>query len=173
MFTKIVVPLDGTPEAEAALEPAVNLSRSLNATLYLLRVAYPQVPISYPELVVDYGDYYASELNSEYKQKNEEAYHYLDRLQANMLDKGLNCIKAVQVGKPSEEIVKYAQQIEASMLVMATHARSMLGKFFLGSVAEEVLRHSNVPVLMIHAATPDNKDTAKTENKHGRFTVIR
>lgn len=55
----------------------------------------------------------------------------------------------VLIGKPAEEIVAYAQKVEAQMIVMATHGYSGLEHVLLGSTTEAVLRHSKCPVLSI------------------------
>jgi hypothetical protein len=58
------------------------------------------------------------------------------------------------IGDPAGEIIYYAKKVKASMLVMATHARSRFGQLLLGSVAEEIVSHSNLPVLMVHTGLP-------------------
>jgi len=62
----------------------------------------------------------------------------------------LKCVKLVHEGNPGLVIAGYAQALQASMLVMATHARNSAGRALLGSVADEVMRVSNLPVLMVN-----------------------
>jgi len=52
-------------------------------------------------------------------------------------------------GETAETILKYAKEADISMICMSTHGRSGLGRTILGSVADEVLRNSHLPVLLI------------------------
>jgi nucleotide-binding universal stress UspA family protein len=56
---------------------------------------------------------------------------------------------AIRSGRPDEEIVAAARDAGADLIAMSTHGRSGLGRLLFGSVAEQVLRHADVPVLMI------------------------
>ena len=152
---KLVVALDGSLEAEVALEPAFYLARQLGATIYLVRVLQPLVPVDYvlfrnkPTLLDDYME------DEKNKKQREEANHYLEKLQAQLLARNVNCVKAMLIGEPSREILYYAKKVKASMLVMATHARSRFGQLLLGSVAEEIVNRTNLPVLMVHTGLPN------------------
>lgn len=152
---KLVVALDGSLEAEVALEPAFYLARQLGATIYLARVMQPLVPVDYilfrnkPDLLDDAMD------DEKNKKQREEANQYLEKLQAHLLARNVNCVKALLIGEPAGEIMYYAKKVKASMLVMATHARSRFGQLLLGSVAEEIVNHSNLPVLMVHTGLPN------------------
>jgi nucleotide-binding universal stress UspA family protein len=151
---RLVVTLDGSLEAEVAVEAALYLGNQMNATLYLLRIVMPFVPVEYIEVDLKRGEFASPEVKDQTHKRREAAYKYLDKLQAQLLAKGLNCVKAVQMGNPPDEILHYAQDVEASMLVMATHARGRVGQFLLGSMAEQVLRRSHLPVLMVRTALP-------------------
>ena len=150
---RLLVTLDGTPEAEAALEPACEMAQKLGLTLYLLQV----VKASFPVEVGYFGPGYID--SDEAKVKKEEAYSYLDQVQARLAAKCRDIVKAVRVGDPVKEIVDYSNQIGASMLVMVTHARGTIGRYFIGSVSEEVMRQTHLPVMMVHphvyAKTPE------------------
>ncbi len=145
---RIVVTLDGSPEGEAALEPALEMARLTSATVYLLRVV--------PLLVVsEYsGSWYMYDLDEQGQARREEAYQYLDKIQERFATEGLSCVKVVRVGFPPDEIVDYVTKLKASAIVMATHARGRLGQVVLGTVAGEVVRHSNLPVMLVHTAQP-------------------
>ncbi len=143
----IVVTLDGSPEAEAALEPATELARALNSTLHLLEVVTPVVPINYSGIAISY---YKENSEEQVASLRKEANEYLNKMQARVLEKGLDCIKTVREGDPATEIVDYASKVPASILVMATHARGRVGDILLGSVAEKVMRQTHLPVMMVN-----------------------
>ncbi|NND37905.1 MAG: universal stress protein, partial [Gammaproteobacteria bacterium] len=62
---------------------------------------------------------------------------------------GVDAVCNVLIGKPSEQIVEYANEIGAEVIVMTTHGYSGIEHVVLGSTTESVLRHSNCPVLSI------------------------
>lgn len=158
--TRVVVTLDGTPEAEAVIEPATQLALSMGASVYLISVALPYVPMEYGDLSASY----AFDPEQETQARREEAYAYLDKIQDQITAKGLNCVKVVRVGNPAEEITDYAQKVQASLLVMATHARRRVGQVLLGSVAEDVMRESHLPVMMVHTFPHSKAHQEKEES---------
>lgn len=64
---------------------------------------------------------------------------------------GVDTVCNVLIGKPSEQIVEYANEVGAEVIVMTTHGYSGLEHVVLGSTTEAVLRHSNCPVLSIRS----------------------
>lgn len=154
----MVVTLDGSPEAEAILQPAFELAHSLKATVHLVWVVVPFIPIEYGEMGVGYR--YDPELETaEYV---VQANKYLDKVILTNADKGITMIKEVLVGNATTEIMDYAKKVKADMLAMATHARSAIGQIFMGSVAEEVLNKTHLPVLLVHTtAKVASKSVAK------------
>lgn len=145
----VLVTLDGGSQAEAALEPAITLACEIGATLHLLEVVVPKVPVQFgPEFGAGYV-YESYEAEKDLKVQGEEADHYLEKLQKYVRGQGLICIRNVQPGDPASVIIDYARQVQASLIVMATHARGRIGQVLLGSVAEEVMRQSHLPVMMV------------------------
>ncbi|HEX2913661.1 MAG TPA: universal stress protein [Chloroflexia bacterium] len=145
----LLVTLDGTARAAEAIEPATELAEQLGAPLHLLRVVSAFVPAPLPDM----GPVYLSEqvdIDRETEIIKKEAGLYLADFQHQLLEKNVDCRKAIRVGHSVEEIVNYAHQVEAMLIVMGTHARNRVGQILLGSVAEEVVRHSNLPVMLVH-----------------------
>ncbi len=64
---------------------------------------------------------------------------------------GVPALTAVVPGLEADGILERAAAVKANLIVMTTHARGNLGRFFLGSMANEMIRHSKVPVLLLHA----------------------
>ncbi len=87
----------------------------------------------------------------------EEATQTLERAAAPLRDSGIPCDVVVAEGHPSDKITSLAREIEAGRILAGTHGRRHLKRFFLGSVAHEILRRADVPVCTIgphaHAAS--------------------
>jgi nucleotide-binding universal stress UspA family protein len=147
---RVVVTLDGTPEAEVAVDKAVELASNLGASLYLLRVVSPYTPMEYSDVSTGY----VLDNTEETQYRREEAYKYLDKVQERITAMGFNSVKVVRIGNAADEITDYVSKVQASMVVMATHARGRLGSVLMGSVAEEIVRRSHLPVMVIHSQVP-------------------
>ena len=160
----IIVTLDGTAQAELAIVPALEIAQGLGSKICLLRVVAPVIPTNPAYLVSAYGSYYGSEIAQESRHRHHEPYQYLDELQLRLGEKGVDCLKMVCEGDAAKEIVAYARKLQAGMLVMATHARGKTGEVFVGSVAEQVMRHSSLPVMLINMrlySNPKNQPEPK------------
>jgi len=148
---KILVTLDGTPEAEAILEPAIQMAKETEATIHLLQVVMPFTPVDFGG-----GYYYGTGLNltDDTEIRTTEATQYLSHIQERLSQQEVQTTTLVKIGNPAEEIVAYAGVVKPGMLALATHARNTVGKFFMGSVADEVLHKSHLPLLLVHTAAP-------------------
>lgn len=122
----ILLPLDGSPLAELAVPYAERLAQSMQAHLVLVRVVATPVPAP---LVA-------------------EAQSYLDQMASRLRDRGLTVDTVTPAGTPAEAIVQEARARSASMIVLASHGRSGIGRWIYGSVADQVLRNAPVPVLL-------------------------
>jgi nucleotide-binding universal stress UspA family protein len=134
MFTRILVPLDGSPAAEAVLPHAVRLARLHRAELWLLRVA-----LARPALRKDPID---AQLRAV-----QEAESYLSAVSRD-LEREVALHTAVRYGHAAEEIVDHAAANRVDLILMATHGRTGLAHAILGSVAEQVVRQTPCPVLL-------------------------
>jgi nucleotide-binding universal stress UspA family protein len=138
---QVVVALDGTPEAEAVIQPALELCKGSGLTLCLLRVISEYRPIS------DGISYQAEEvLNS----RAFEARVYLESVQSQLAGMGVEITLKILNGNPATAIVEYVRQEKTSILAMASHTRRRFTRLMVGSVAEEVMDQSHLPVLMMH-----------------------
>ena len=138
MYHRILVPLDGSEVAEVALPHAIHLAETFKADLILLRVAlahgFPgSDPVDIQRVAV------------------AESHAYLDQLCQRLQQQGLRVIQTVRYGNAAEEIIEHATGHDISIIVMATHGRSGVGRWLLGSTAEKVLRGTHVPILLIRA----------------------
>jgi nucleotide-binding universal stress UspA family protein len=144
MYTKILVPIDGSATAVKGLTEAVNLAKALQAKVKLIHVInellgdYTLAPSVYYEKIID-----AERQAGRATLANAQAY-------ARSLDFDVEVELIETIGaRASTIIVEAAKQSGADLIVMGTHGRRGLQRLALGSDAELVLRSSPVPVLMV------------------------
>ncbi|MFN8557827.1 MAG: universal stress protein [Dehalococcoidia bacterium] len=146
-----LVPLDGSPLAEQALEPATELARATGARLTLVRVE-PWLSV----LTAPYG--YVPDVTRLDEEAGAAAERYLDDV-AQRLPDVVRGAKVVLRGVPSRDLLAYAQGGGADLVIMTTHGRGGLGRLVMGSMADTMVR-SGVPTLLIRPAEPVKGDTA-------------
>lgn len=151
MFETVIVPLDGSELAEAALEPARTITEKFESTLLLVRAIAPMshhIATQPPGLFESPA---AAEVNIELLEEvvnaeRDEATKYLDEVKARFAGK----VEYVVVeGEPGDSIVQVAKDRGATLVVMSSHGRSGLGRAIFGSVADSVMRNILVPVMLI------------------------
>lgn len=134
---RILVALDGSVLAEAALWGALDLAEKYGATLSLLRAA---------EIHALPG---ADKVEAQVA-AIREAEEYLAGVVRRLADRGFRRVEThVWYGPPAAAIVEAASAQKADLVVMSTHGRSGLGRLILGSVAESVLRGTTTPILIV------------------------
>jgi nucleotide-binding universal stress UspA family protein len=144
--SRILVPLDGSPFAEQALEPATALAVLLNANIVLLRVV-PWPPAVAAASGVD------TALPRQREQQIAEAQAYLVDV-ARPVEKSIPVVRIrAAAGAPALVIADAAQEERADFIAMATHGRTGLARVVMGSVATSTLRHARVPVLFVRPHT--------------------
>jgi len=145
----LVVPLDGSSLAEAALPGAVTLARTLGGRILLVGV----VPVPGQRVAIVGGE--VAFVGAEHSQLINETRGYLagmvDRLAATRLPaEALVC-----QGEPAEGIAEAAGAHNAAAVVMATHGLTGLARTVMGSVAGEVLHRTACPVLLVRSIRPE------------------
>jgi len=142
--TKILVPLDGSELAERALSEAFTLGKALNAEVILLQV----VPVA--DDVIRQGAN-AIWIDEQWQARKDRALQYLTGIRNRPEWKGVATRIAVEMGNPAETILDFCQQQGVDRIVMATHGRTGMSRWVLGSVAEKVLRAADRTVVLIRA----------------------
>lgn len=138
MFTKILVPLDGSGLAEAVLPHVERLAIADNAQVVLLAVV---VPVRlYTDAAINYP--------IDEDQQVSEAEQYLKAVAARLGELGLRTESVVRYGGAADEILAFAKETGADLIAMSTHGRSGLGRWVFGSVADKVLRAARIPLLV-------------------------
>jgi nucleotide-binding universal stress UspA family protein len=136
MFKKILVPLDGSKVAEKILPRVERLVRGSQGEVHLLRVV-----VSYQ---VD-----PREEKKERARLMQEAWDYLEKIVSRLRKKRVRAFAVVVYGKDAVQICDFARKNRFDLVAMATHGRSGISRWALGSVADKVLRCSAVPVMLI------------------------
>lgn len=142
MYKKILVPLDGSPLAEAALPHAETIAKSEGAEIVLLRV--PMVPAAElfnrePSLAVKIHD-----------EEQAEAERYINRVSNEISKLHIPVSSITQDGAVPDTILAVADEVHADMIAMSTHGRTGIQRWLIGSVADRVVHHAHIPVILIH-----------------------
>jgi len=141
MYKKILVPLDGSPLAEAVLPHAQALAKSEGAELVLLRVAVdPGAEFAFADPAL---------AASIVQDMEEETKAYMAGIAAKMQDAGYQAVTMMREGPIAETILAVADETQADVIAMSTHGRSGLSRWLMGSIADRVVKHSHVPVMVI------------------------
>lgn len=141
---RILAPLDGSVLAEQALAPAQSLAHAHAATLILLRVA-PVLDEGGKQIL--FADEAAA--NAQIEQWRADAETYLHELAAGLNQAGIHTETRVALGNPADVIYNTIDDDAIDLVVMGTHGRTGLKRWYFGSVADKVLRGAKCPVLMV------------------------
>ena len=134
---RILIPLDGSKTAEAAIPEAVQMARGGPYTLLLLRVAHARV-LPGADVVGDWVE------------AVREAENYLASVRRDLEKERVGPIETcVWQGLAAPAIIDMAQVHKADLIVMTSHGRSGIARLILGSVAEAVIRGSRLPILLV------------------------
>lgn len=145
MKESILVPLDGTPLAESVLPCALHyLANDSDRELWVVRAFDPLVGLI--------PDVSASAVEVVRRQLHGEAAHYLERVRHRHPAVSLNT--QLLDGAPTDEIVRAARAHKCRLIIMASHGHSGAVRWLLGSVAEQVLRRTPCPVLLLRPPAP-------------------
>jgi nucleotide-binding universal stress UspA family protein len=144
MFSKIVVPLDGSPLAEQSLPYAVELCRLSGGTLLLVRIVpSPTVPSARFSMVD------AEVWPIRQAQLEREAVDYLAEVNGRFDLTKTNPQQIIGRGPTRETILRVIEEQEADVVVMTSRRRRGLTRWVLGSTADFLIQNSPVPVLLL------------------------
>ena len=142
MYTQLIVPLDESSVAEQVLPYARYLTEGLKVPLELITaVDVAGIATSNADEVKNF-----SKFVGDIRMASET---YLNRIAKMFPESAVTC--SVNTGKPEAVIIEKAKQNKGTLIAMATHGRSGLNRWFLGSVAEKVLRGTSNPLLLVRA----------------------
>src|SRR5688500_14440872 len=141
MYKRALVPLDGSPVADAIIPFILQIAGPLDMAVRLLRVVEP-----IPPLVVEGA---SPVIVEDPVMRERDAEEYLAPLAAELRGRGIEATWEVRRGQAATVILAAAKSFQADLIAMSTHGRSGLGRLLFGSVAEQVLRHADVPVFLM------------------------
>ena len=147
MYKRMLVPLDGSELAEVVFPYAKELAARLDLDVILLHVYSPEER----ELIPMHQSYV--ERAAEIIRRESEEVREKTGIQPG--GKALEARGELAVGHPAEEILRYADGNDIDVILMATHGRSGVRRWAMGSVADKVLRASGVPVWLVRAGIPE------------------
>ncbi|MFW6102047.1 MAG: universal stress protein [Chloroflexota bacterium] len=158
MFEKILVCLDGSKLAEQIMPYAIEEAIRFQSNLVLFQVVPEPVAVSPGIPGTATTPIQTDAMLDETKKALDEARDYLEEL-ATPLRKGDMQVETVTLlGRAGETIVSYADKNNVNLITIATHGRSGLGRAVFGSVADYVLRESELPILVVRPQEPEEKD---------------
>jgi nucleotide-binding universal stress UspA family protein len=146
MFKHLLVPLDGSRLAEAALPTAAYLAQRLEAPVTLLHIIERDAPQAV------HGERHLTD--------PEEAYAYLDEVAQRRFPPGLRVERHVHTSQMTDVargIVDHGEELAPDLIVMCTHGRGGLRGLLFGSIAQQVVAQGIIPVLIIRPSGADEE----------------
>jgi nucleotide-binding universal stress UspA family protein len=144
MYDRILVPTDGSAGTRRAIDHAIELAEAHDATLHGLYVVNTASYASFSMETAWEG------IGDMLRDEGEAA---VAAIRERAGAAGVPVETAVLEGSPSREIVRYAEEQDCDLVVMGTHGRGGIDRLLLGSVAERVVRASEVPVLTVRVGS--------------------
>jgi len=147
MYNKILVPLDGSENAECIMEHVKAIATGCRVPdVVLLRVIEP-----FPAYYMDYR------ISEEFIRQSQDAAkadarEYLTKMADKMTKEGVSASTQVVEGKAADTILDFATKNGVDLIIMATHGRTGISRWALGSVADKVVRSSSAPVMVVAPA---------------------
>ncbi len=159
MKQRILVPLDGSPLAETALSEARLIAQVLDCAITLLHVI---MPVTSERAYL----FPTSRLQHDWQDYHSQAQEYLHTIQATLAEDGIEAACCVDEGFPADRITHHVESDPAvAMVVMATHGRSGMQRWFLGSVADKVFHAVRKPVLIVRPPAKSQPVLTKQQYK--------
>lgn len=156
MYEKILVPTDGSQGSTHVALQAIDLAEQYGATIHVLYVVDDSVRSLLPEV--------GNSGNS----LDERGKGAIERVTKIASVHGVEAVGEIREGDPADEILAYAEEIDADAIVAGTHGRSGVERRLIGSVAERLVRHASCPVMTVRL--PDT-DVTVDDADHARKLV--
>jgi nucleotide-binding universal stress UspA family protein len=138
-YKRIMVATDGSKPARKAVETGIDIAKLSGAKIYAVYVVVPTT-----HSARDFG--WEKAAMEHFRNEGKRATGFVEETAKAA---GIEVESVLLEGHPADEIVKFAEQNDIEMIVMGTLGKTGLDRFLLGSVAENVVRHSKIPVLVV------------------------
>ncbi len=151
MFSRVLVPLDGSKVGEAAIPAIAQLVDKLAKGTKVEVILIGVITLLRHWVVVGEATAPVSYTEEELKLIKDNIDTYLVKTGEPLKKKGITVKTMVSTGNAADEIIEAVEDTKADLIAMSTHGRSGLRRLAFGSVTDKVLHRSNVPVLMVRA----------------------
>lgn len=149
MYRSILVPTDGSDCSQNAVEHALKLASLAGASVSFIYVQQDIYPLSMTEF--DSYSLYAEQLKGDLEKAGKVA---LEKAEASAKAAGVHCdCRQIEHGIPADAICEAASGYD--LVVIGGHGRSGMKRLLLGSVSEQIIRHTSQPVLVVHCGEED------------------
>ncbi|WP_255194257.1 universal stress protein [Natronobeatus ordinarius] len=162
MYDTIVVPVDGTPGAEGAIARALSLAADDDATVHAISV------IESWDDVADLTDEQHEQVRRSSERRGRDATAHVMELADSA---GVEVVRHVSEGVPYREIVAYADEVDADLIVMGTRGEAALEDVRLGSTTERVLTTADVPVMAVRLGDGPESVPDPSDVRTGRIVI--
>lgn len=146
MFTHILVPLDGSKLAEAALPPAASLAQTLGAPVTLLHLIEKDA---------------RQEVHKDrHLTKADEANDYLQAVAQTAFPEKVKVewhVHTAEIENVAASIVQHAEELNPDLIIMCSHGRSGMRDYLFGNIAQQVIGQSDMPVLLLKPTTAQSQ----------------
>jgi nucleotide-binding universal stress UspA family protein len=149
VYKKIMIATDGSELVRKAVDSAIEIAKLSEAQMYAIHV------------IVQGGYSITPYINAEWEkamkehlwQEGQEATAYVENVgRASNVE-----VKSIILeGSPAVEIIDFAEKNDIDLIVMGSHGKSAIKRFLIGSVAEKVVKHSKIEVLVVRKETAEN-----------------
>jgi nucleotide-binding universal stress UspA family protein len=193
MYNKVVVPLDGSKLAEVALPHLEEIARGCSIPEIMLVSVTEEVKGKAPRAfaiegssarefhmapdgsplplgstfsgMVYSGDTRITDVPAEFGRMAKTAWNYLSKIALGLQQKGLNTSITILVGSPADEIIRFAKDQKADLIVMGSRGKSGMSRWDMGNVADKVMRATDIPVVLVKPKPGFKETKAKRKGK--------
>src|SRR5208283_1945933 len=148
IFRKIMVATDGSELVKQAVKSAVEIAKVSEAKLYAINV----IAMGSYSIIHSLDEKWKKTMKKQLTIKGEKATAYVENV-GNVAN--IDVESVILEGNPANEIIDFAENNDIDLIVMGTHEKTELQRFLVGSVAENVIRHSRRAVLIIKGESAD------------------
>jgi nucleotide-binding universal stress UspA family protein len=168
MFEHILVPLDGSACSERALPVAAQIARATHGTLILVRAIPSTIEAAW--YAMGSAPLMGEAMDAELK----EVEAYLSGVAGASMLKGIKVTRHILTNRPAISILDAIHTLQADLVVMCSHGATGFRRWMLGSVTQEVIRHSPVPVLALRDGCSQPTDAYPDASRpfHSFTTVV-
>ncbi|OGO37666.1 MAG: hypothetical protein A2147_07975 [Chloroflexi bacterium RBG_16_57_8] len=193
MYNKVVVPLDGSRLAEVALPHLEEIATGCKIPEILLVSVTEEIRGKAPRALAIEGaaarefhvapdtgpiplgssfsgmvysaDSRTMGVPADFGRMAKTAWNYLSKIALRLQEKGLNASVSVLVGNPAEEIIRFAKEQEADLIVMGSRGKSGFSRWDMGNVADKVMRATDIPVVLVKPKSGFKETKPKRKGK--------